>query len=81
MKNVLFEASDYGYEEGWSLEIYELNNKLYLYESSSGGGYSGEGTEEISQNEALKLMVENEEYEDDWYLDDLHSCAWLGRAV
>tara|TARA_B100001778_G_scaffold330827_2_gene334039 strand:- start:1962 stop:2207 length:246 start_codon:yes stop_codon:yes gene_type:complete len=81
MKTILFEASDCGYEHGWIMQIYELDGKLYLFEDSSDCGYYYTETKGISQEDALELMLEHAEYEDEEYLDNFHSCAWICRVA
>lgn len=68
--NILFKATNFGYEEGYNICIYEKNNKLYI--NTVGhfvlfGDFDTE--EEISAEEALRIMLEESENEDDGYLN------------
>ena len=65
MKTLLFEASDYGYEEGWDLKIYEIDGKFFVREEGN-TVFSGDYdlAQQVTQEEALEYMLDLEEYED-----------------
>jgi len=70
MKNILFQANDWDYEEGFSIEIFEENGILFIHNT----GHcvmigSWNETREINQEEALEIIEENLQYEDDYYLN------------
>ena len=64
-KEIIFEASDWGYEEGWKITIFQHDDILWCHNI---GAYEMQPpcdeTYEISQEDALYLMVEMEEFED-----------------
>jgi hypothetical protein len=69
MKEVLFEAFDSDYEEGWHLEIFEEDGKIYVRtEGHSVMVGDFDSTDEISSEQALEIALEHAEYEDTDYL-------------
>ena len=69
MKEILFEACYHDYEEGWHLEIFQEDGKIYLQENGHNvmiGDF--DSIEEISSEQALEIAFEHAEYEDTDYL-------------
>lgn len=65
MRNYLFKSSHHDYEEGYHLCIWEQDDKIFLKikgHSVMIGDYSEH--RKISQDEALAIMLEEAEYED-----------------
>lgn len=68
--NILFKAINFDYEEGYKICIYEKNNKLYVKTIGRSVLFVDFDTEEeISLEEALRIMLEESENEDDGYLN------------
>ncbi len=63
-RKILWSASNCGYEDGWSVEIFEYRGKLYKHSIVCGFFSHDEEIEEISQDEGLSIMFEELEYED-----------------
>lgn len=63
-KNILWSASNMGYEDGWQIEIFEQSGKLYKKSISCGFFSHDEEVEEITQETGLMTMFEYCEYED-----------------
>jgi hypothetical protein len=69
MRKLLFSASSHGYEEGYTVKIYEDSGRLQLHIYGHAcliGDY--ETVREISQDAAMELMLEEAENEDGEYL-------------
>jgi hypothetical protein len=65
VKTILWQSSQHGYEEGYSIEIWRENNKYYMRTRGNNvmvGDY--DDTEEVTADEALEIMLEEVENED-----------------
>ena len=68
--NILFKAVHFGYEEGYNICIYEQNGIIYIHTVGNSVLFGDFDTEEeISTEEALRIMLKESENEDDGYLN------------
>ena len=68
-KQILFQASNWGYEEGYCITIYETKDGIFVHSKGNflmGGDF--DTTRQISSDEALEIMTEEIDNEDDDYL-------------
>jgi hypothetical protein len=64
-RKLIFAASSCGYEDGWTMKIFEQDDKLWYHYCWTCEGYSDDDTIEITQERALELMFECAEHEDE----------------
>lgn len=70
MRNVLFKALNFGHEEGYSIVIWEQNGGYFMRTQGHNVETGDFDTrEKISSDEALSVMLEEVEFEDDGYLN------------
>ena len=70
MRNVLFRATNFDYEEGYSILIWEQNGNYFVRtrgHSVMCGDYDTKAR--ITSEEALEIMMEEAKNEDDSYLN------------
>lgn len=66
-RKILWKSSNFGYEEGYQIVIYEQNNKYYMEITGHNvmiGDY--DSTEEVTSDQALEIMLAERDNEDDF---------------
>ena len=72
MKNILFESSEYGYEEGHTVRIWEENGKYFVRQCGNcvcHAPFHEDHTYEVTSDEAIKIALEEANFEDSEYLE------------
>lgn len=65
MKNIIFKACSFDFEEGYNLIVYEENDCFFISikgHNVLSGDY--EDIYEVTEEEAIEIMIEEEENED-----------------
>ena len=77
MRNIMFQASSFDYEEGYSVVIWEQNGS-YFVRTKGHSVMIGEYDEKrkITSEEALEIMMKEFENEDSDYLNLFQTALW-----